>query len=173
MNRVIFLGFVAWLGAAVGLVGCRREVPEASLVPAVATSAAPDRLQAQETLPGREKVFGLEVPSGMRVNSRFDDVVHLSGSRSVTDLVTYFSKHVSVAGVELLENGARFARARIHDDPKQRIVRIDISREGPRSRVTLSDVTPPPAIQGLSEAERWQRAGLNADGSIKDRLKQF
>jgi hypothetical protein len=140
---------------------------------APSSSAAPDRLTKQEALPGRERAFGIEVPSGMRVSSRFDDVIHLTGARSVRDLVSYFSKHVSVANVELLPDGALFARARVNGDTSPRLYRIDIAQRGPISHVKLSNVTPPPVVQGLNDAERWQRAGLNADGSLKDRLKPF
>lgn len=153
--------------------GCTRHAADEQAPAPAPASAAPDRLSGQEALPGRELVFGIEVPSSMRVSSRFDDVVHLTGSRTVRDLVTYFSKHVSVANVELLPEGAVFARARVNDDARQRVYRIDISQRGPISHVKISDVTAPPTIQGLSEAQRWERAGLNADGTLKDRLKQF
>lgn len=152
---------------------CKRQQREQQPSVFAPSTAAPDRLTKQEALPGRELVFGIEVPNAMRVSSRFDDVVHLTGSRTVRELVTYFSKHVSVANVELLPEGALFARARVNGDARGRVYRIDISQRGPISHVKISDVTAPPTIQGLSEAERWERAGLNADGTLKDRLQQF
>jgi hypothetical protein len=158
--------------AALAELSCQRARTTELAAPAPAASSASDRLSAQEALPGRQLVFGVEVPSGMRVSSRFPDVAHLSGSRSVHDLIGYFSKHVA-GHVELTDSGASFARVHVNGDPKRRVYRIEISEQGLTRHVTLSDVTPTPSPQGLSETERWQRAGLNSDGTLKDRLSQY
>jgi hypothetical protein len=153
-----------------GALGCKRESRQQ---PSSVASPPSDRLGPTETLPGRPTVFGIEVPLGMEVSANLGDVVHLSGRSSVAQLVAYFRKHVAVANIELTEHGAVFPRAYINDDPKKRLYRIDIKREGNGSLVRMRDVTPTPAVQGLSESERWQRAGLNPDGSLKDRLKTY
>jgi len=42
-----------------------------------------------------------------------------------------------------------------------------LSSEG-RSEMTIRDVTPPPVEPGLSEEERWKKAGFNSQGKVID-----
>jgi hypothetical protein len=153
-----------------GAFGCKRQSRDE---PSAAATSTSDRLSPTETLPGRPTAFGIEVPLGMEVSANLGDVIHLTGRLSVAQLVDYFRKHVAVANIELTDQGAVFPRAYVNSDPTKRLYSIDIRRAGNGSLVRLRDVTPTPAVQGLSNAERWQRAGLNPDGSLKDRLKTY
>lgn len=157
--------------ALLTLTGCESEQP----LPLRTTSStvAPDRLLPGETLPGREKVFGIEVPPGLRVTSQFTDVVQLSGHVRPEAVTNYLRKHVVVDHVELGAQHTVFPRAYLKHDASKRLYRIDIVNERGVTNVKIRDITPPPVTQGLTEAERWERAGRNLDGSLKDRLKQY
>jgi hypothetical protein len=73
----------------------------------------------------------------------------------------------------MTSSGARFARVSLKGDTSGHVYDIEISREGTTSYVRMKDVTAPPRVQGLSDADRWQRAGMNPDGTVKDRLQQY
>jgi hypothetical protein len=58
-----------------------------------------------------------------------------------------------------------FPAARIKDGLPDRIYRIDVLPEFRSTRLVLTDVTPPPPpAPGLSDRERWRRAGFSPDG---------
>jgi hypothetical protein len=155
-----------WTGVA-----CKQAAPDAA--PPAASSVVSDRLAPGEVLPGRGEAFGMEVPKGMQISSKFGTVIHLTGNRSVQELVDHFRERVVVSSIELTSERATFARAYVRTDTSKRLYSIDIARAGKRTTVKLSDITPTPAAHGLSEAERLERAGFNTDGSLKDRLKAF
>lgn len=148
---------------------CRNQAPE----PDETAEQHADRLAPGEQLPGVENTFGVEVPPGMRVSSRFPDVVQLQGRIHLDHLVRYYQKHLLVTGVELSQDRAEFRRAHVKGDPEKRLYRVVITQKNKHSVVRISDVTPAPRVEGLDQAERWERAGMQSDGSLKDRLNVY
>lgn len=168
----VLVGLVLFAGAFV-LEGCRCARDEPPPIERTQKPEAPDRLRPGETLPGREIVFGMEVPSGMRVASRFPEVVQLSGHVKPEAVINYFRKLVHADTVELGTTRTVFPRARVKTDEKKRLYRIEVVSERSLTKVRIRDITPSPPVQGLNNAERWERAGRNPDGSLKDRLKAY
>lgn len=144
------------------------RTPKLTLSPA---SSAPDRLQKGELLPDKEQIFGIEVPRGMRVASRFQDVAQLTGHVKPEAMANYFRQHVLAQHVEIGANRTVFPRVFIKGDAKKRIYRIDIVSYQNLTTVNMRDITPPPVVEGLSEKERWERAGRNPDGTLKNPLQ--
>jgi len=134
-------------------------------------STAPDRLQAGELLPNKQQIFGIEVPRGLRVASRFTDVVQLTGHLKPETVANYFRQHVLAQHVEIGPNRTVFPRVYVKNDPKKRIYRIEIVAHRNLTTVNMRDITPPPVTQGLTNEERWERAGRNPDGTLKNRLQ--
>lgn len=153
-------------------VACRRD-EEKPLVKNAPPPVATDRLLPGEELPGRPRVFGIEVPEGMRVSARFAKLVQLQGQVQHEAVANYFKTKVVTDRVELSKDRAIFPAATIPGDEEKRVFRIEIVSDHGTTSVRMRDVTPPPVEQGLSEKERWERAGFNADGSQKDRLKTY
>lgn len=154
------------------LAGACRDEPSAPAA-ASASTVPLDRLAQDEVLPDTPHAFGLELPPSLRVTARFDDVVQAEGTMSLERLIEHFKQRVHVAAIELSEQQAIFPRVYIRGDERKRTYRIVISTHGKRSRVRITDVTGAPTVQGLSEAERWERAGHNPDGSLKNRLQVY
>jgi hypothetical protein len=157
---------LALVSVSVSFVGCtkREEAP----VIEIAGTVAPDRLAPQEPLIGSQRVWGLRVPDGMTISSQFPRKVHLSGSRSLTSVMEALREQVSASHVEVTASRFIFERAVIQTEGERKLVRIEALTDGPLTRVYLSDITPPPVPSGLSEAEMWERAGYNPDGTIKN-----
>lgn len=156
--------------------GCRSEA-EPSPAPAGSSSAAAakppiDRLAPGELSPGSDVAFGLPVPRGMKLTHKFHDLAYIEGHVQREALIQFVKERVVAARVELAANAVLFPRVVIEGQP-DRIYDIEVVSHHGRSRLTIRDVTPIPAPQGLSEAQRWERAGLSPSGELlhKDQLR--
>lgn len=147
-------------------VGC-REPAESTPGPSLPT-VAPDRLAPEEPLIGTPQVWGLRVPDGLRVSSQFARTVHLSGSRSLSAVTEALRQQLLTSELEVTPTRTVIARAYVKGATERRLLHIEAISEGVLTRVNITDVTPPPVPSGLSEAERWERAGRNPDGTVKD-----
>lgn len=158
---------VFWLG---GALGCHKEQPQ----PLESAPSTPvDRLAPQETLPDVERVFGIELPHGMRVTSNFGDLALVNGPTPVNRVAEHLRPQLVASHVELGANSAVFPKVRVKGDASRRLLRIEIRRRQHLTILRLRDVTPAPVTHGLSEAERWERAGRNPDGTLKDRSQVY
>lgn len=151
-------------GAALGC-DPKREVP----APSASGSGAPktpDRLAAGELAEGNGTLFGLKVPVGMKVDATFPESAHASGVVSAEKLANYVRQRVNVAHVELAASGTVFPSASIRGADPERVYRIEVSGKGRNAKLSVLWLNPPkpPPAPGLSEAERWKRAGLSPDG---------
>lgn len=149
--------------------GCEDTQPKLKLRDRPAQAL--DRLETAEQLPGQERIFGIEVPRGMKVASRFGDVIMLTGRVDRNAVANHFRQHVLTQHVEMAEGRTVFPRVHVKGDRSRRVYRIEIAQTRNLTSVSMRDVTQPPATHGLSEGERWDQAGRNPDGSQKDRLR--
>jgi hypothetical protein len=154
------------IALALTATGCSGKSTEHERAAPEAPDPAPDRLTGTEQLPEAETAFGLPIPRGMRMTRYFTDAAYFSGSLSMEDASAHVQKFVDANSVEITLQRALFARARIKGDARKRLFRIEISKTSRGSQVHVKDVTPPPATQGLTEAQRWERAGRNPDGTL-------
>jgi hypothetical protein len=151
--------------------GCESEqiVPAGTLEAGSASGKKPvDRLAPGELAPGRAEAFGLLLPRDLAVDARFPDAVHASGAVSPPALASYVRARVDVAHVEIAPARTVFPRVKIKGGDPARVFRIELIDDGPRSRLVIRDITPPPTVQGISEEERWRRAGMTPSGEIID-----
>lgn len=149
------------------LLGCRQE-PLRRVQPDAPQAATPDRLQVGERLAQSEVAFGLVVPEGLRITRQFRDAAYLSGPLPFEAALVHVREQLETTGAELRAQRAVFARALIVGDAEQRLMRIEVSPLPRGSQVLLRDITPPPVAIGLSDNERWARAGRRPDGTLLD-----
>ena len=135
--------------------------------------ATTDRLTRSETLPGRALVFGIEIPRWLKVTLQHSKVAQLSGHRSLEDVTRYFQRHVSAAHIEAIGRRVVFPKAFVNALGSKRLFRIEIAEQDRLVSVRISEITPPRVTRGLSEKERWKRAGRNSDGSQQNRKTVF
>jgi hypothetical protein len=145
--------------------GCKRRVEQP---PLAATSDTPDRLEPGEPMVGTPRVFGLDVPDGLRVVATYYKSVHLSGPLPVPATVEALQRQLEPTVMEFTPTRAVWERVFAKNDTSRTLMRIEITREGSTTRVHVADITPTKAPEGLSEAERWERAGRNPDGTLKN-----
>jgi hypothetical protein len=157
-------------GAVVLALACKAETPAPPAAASAPASTVPlDRLGPDELAVGDGDVFGLPVPRGMAVIGRAPDSALLFGEVTPEAVVNYVRERVVVSHMELADGRTIFPRARIKDGPTGRVFRIDVLRDFRATKLVLTDVTPPPPPPpGLSDAERWRRAGFSPDGRPLD-----
>ena len=163
------------LGVALGLLvsaGCDTK-PTLAPAPPPAAEAAPDRLQAGETLPAAETAFGLPLPPGMKLTRHFNDAAYFTGELPMDKALEHVQANIEARALEMMGRRTVISRAFIKGDKERRLVRIEISKLPRGSQIYIKDITPPPAIGRLSEAELWQRAGRKPDGSLLDANKVY
>jgi hypothetical protein len=165
---------VARRGALVlccALAACEDEPPVVpadygSATPPAAYSGQPlDRLGQAELAPGNADAFGLVLPRRLKVEAKFPREVHASGRVLPEALANYIRRRVTVKHVELGTARTVFPQARINTGDRSRLYRIEVvAGRGGTTRLVVRDVTRASAAQGLSEQERWRRAGIGPDG---------
>lgn len=153
---------------------CKATPTQPKLTLKASKQKAPlDRLKPEEELPGRERVFGMEVPRGLRLTLRQADVAQMSGRRRLEDITRYFQQQVAATHIEATGRRVVFPKALIKALGSERAFRIEIVELGRILNVRITDITPPPVARGLDEQERWKRAGRNPDGSQRNRKLVF
>jgi hypothetical protein len=159
----------ACLGAimAAGLAGC-REKSAAESAPPTSAPATPDRLADGERLPEAELAFGLPLPAGMRVVRHFNDSAYFSGELDLDAVLEHVRRHVRTEAAQLLSQAVVFPRATVAEGEANRLLRIELSKTPRGTQLYIKDITPPPAVTGLSEAEIWRMAGRKPDGTPLD-----
>lgn len=139
------------------LIGSSRPIPKPV-----------DRLAPNELAPGAAKAFGLQVPRSMRLDRLYHDAAHIVGNVKPDAVADYVRKRVVAGRVEMAAGRTIFPEARIKGGPPNKIFRIEIVASRGKTDLVIRDVTPPPTTQGISEAERWRRAGMTPDGKLLD-----
>ena len=162
------------IGLALGLAACEAEKNKPKLTLRQGSKPAnTDRLAKGEKLPGRKLVFGLEVPRWLTVTLQHAQVAQLSGHRSLEEVTRYFQRYVSAAHIEATGRRVVFPKAFINALGSKRLFRIEIAEQDHFVNVRISEITPPNVTRGISEKERWKRAGRNSDGSLRNRKNVF
>jgi len=120
-----------------------------------------DRLLPGELAEGRDKALGLPVPRDMRVLRSFRDSAVVRGRVDSDALTDYVRKRVSASTVQTSAERTTFARVHVNGEAPERQVKIDIVRDSEATMLFVDDITPPQPLPGLSDDERWRRAGVN------------
>lgn len=165
----------ALLGVTLALVvcaGCNTK-PKVAPGPPEAAAAPADRLQEGEDLPEAETAFGLPLPAGMKLTRHFSDAAYFTGELSVEKALEHVQGNVEARDIEMMSRRTVISRAYIKGDERRRLVRVEVSKLPGGSQIYIKDITPPPAIGRLSDAELWKRAGRKPDGTLLDENKVY
>lgn len=151
--------------------GCRKQeeavVSDAPVSSAPPAPASPDRLPPGKLIEGTERAFSLPLPKALRIDASFPSEIHAVGRVSAADLSDFVQARVLVRHVEMIGERIVFPLVKVRggDD---KVLRIEIFRRGADTWLRVSDETPRPGPQGLTEEERWKRTGLTPDGRLID-----
>jgi len=131
----------------------------------------PDHLAPTEVVEGKERAFGLPLPRTAHVQARFARTVHVTTPLTPEDLSNFVRARVKEGQVVPGSTSTRLDNVVPRADATKRIsveVRTLRLADGTRSEMIVRDTTPPPTEPGLSDEERWRRAGMRPDGTLLD-----
>jgi len=160
-------------GLALALAGCEdgQKLEFAPNTSGSAVPRSPDRLKEGELEQGTEEAFGFYGPRKMKLDRKYPDAAHFVGPVGAESVANYVRQRVEAERVEIGAARTVFPKVRIKGGPAGHVFRIEVSSSGPVSKLLIRDVTPPPTVPGLSEEERWKRAGLKPNGQPLDPKK--
>jgi hypothetical protein len=127
-----------------------------------------DRLAPDELAAGNAEVWGFPVPREMQVEHRYQEVTHIIGPVKPDALANYVRDRVVVSHVEIGAARTIFPNARIKGGASDRVYELDVIPEPGITRLVIRDTTPPKVQPGLTDAQRWQQAGLTPEGRPLD-----
>lgn len=130
-----------------------------------------DRLATDELAAGNAEVWGFAVPRDMQVEHRYVETAHLVGPVKPDALANYVRDRVVVSHVEIGAGRTVFPDARIKGGAADRVYELDVVPEPGQTRLVIKDTTPLKVTPGLTDAERWQQAGLTPQGRPLDPKK--
>jgi hypothetical protein len=155
----------------VGVAACssckRKEEPPTEVKP-------PDHLAPTEVVEGKERAFGLPLPRDAKVAARFGKTVHVQTPLSPEELVNFVRARVKDGKVTPGTSGTQLFDVAPNGDPAKRLtidVRLYRGGDGHRSEMIVRDTTPAPVEPGLTDEQRWKKAGLTPSGQIADPTK--
>ena len=123
---------------------------------------------------GKERAFGLPLPRYTRVAARFEKTVHVQTPLTPEELVNFVRARVKDGKVTPGTSGTQLFDVTPVGDPQKRLtidVRLYRGGDGNHSEMVVRDTTPPPVEPGLTDEQRWQKAGLTPSGQIADPKK--
>jgi hypothetical protein len=147
--------------ALIVVTGCaRNSTPPPAPAPSASATVTVDRLLPGELGESTTRALGLPVPREMRVERIFSDSFVARGHVDVEPLANYVRRRVDASSVEIGAARTLFPKAHVKGEPDAKMVRIEVVRDNDSSLLIVRDITPPPVAPGLSDDERWRKAGV-------------
>lgn len=168
VNTLVRFGVIA---LTIPLWGCQEEVEWVGPPPGARgekpQAKSADRLPPGDLLEGTEEIYGFAVPRGMTTTRKAPTMVQITGQVNFDALTDYVKDRIAARHAEMLDQKLVFPSARILGNQDQ-IFEITLVKHRTKCVLEIRDKTRPPATQGLSEEERWKRAGLKPGGGLID-----
>lgn len=163
-RRLIALA-LAFVSTA-GCLSCKskEDAPKSKEVPS-------DHLANGEVVEGKERAFGLPLPRAARVAARFATSVDVTSPLAPEQLVNFTRARVTGGDVSPGTTTTKLANVIPRDDTSKRLtieIRVSRASDGSRSEMVVFDTTPAPVEPGLTEEQRWKKAGFTPQGKIAD-----
>jgi hypothetical protein len=159
------------LVGALATFGCKPKEEPAPPAPAPSVTAPVDRLAAGEIPEGRERAFTLPLPLHSTVKARFPGSVHVASTHSYDELVKFVAAHVTEGSIEKHAAESRFDKVIVKTDPSKRLsidVRRALINADYETQLVVTDITPAPEPPGMTDTDRWKKAGLTPEGKPLD-----
>ncbi len=127
---------------------------------------SPDRLPPGALLEGPESAFGFAIPKGMELAHPTRSTYRAEGRVNFDDLTNYVKDRIVVRHAEMFGTRLVFPNAKIKGE-ENKIFNLTLREHHGRAILEIRDETPLPPTHGLTEKERWEKAGFKVtNGSI-------
>jgi len=104
----------------------------------------------------------------MKIVSETESTAQATGSVRADDLSEYIRQRVLVNHVEMAERRVVFPKVKLRGDRSDHSLRIEVIDRGLEAQLLVVELVERAPIQGLSEEERWRRAGMKPTGELID-----
>jgi hypothetical protein len=166
------LAALAVASLAVGGAACKSKHTESP--PPAPSAKAPDHLAKGEIPESSVRAYTLPLPLHCQIRARFPKSVHVGSEYSLEELAGFTRARVKDGRTSAGATETRFDDVVVKTDPS-RVLTIEIrtgAGYGPfRTQMVVTDVTPPPAPSGETDADRWKKAGMTPDGKLLNPLQ--
>lgn len=153
------------LAAALVVAACKgKEEKQAPPLPT-------DSLAKGEAVEGPEKAFALPLPRFAKITWRGKDSVTVMTNLTHEELVNFVRARVQNGEVLTGSGATQLKDVVVPSEPARKLtieIRPAPPLSGGRSQMLVSDTTPPPDTPGLTDEERWRRAGFTPEGKVLD-----
>lgn len=145
--------------------GCLQDEERKELLPSgIAVGHPVDTTVPGELPEGTFDAFGLKLPRRMKIVAQMDDAVYAVGTMRLEHVTNYVRSRVDTDEIETGPTATIFSDAKVRGGDKTLQVQVSLVSRG--IQIIVRDKTRKPAIEGLSEKERWKRVGLTPDGKV-------
>ncbi len=83
-------------------------------------------------------------------------------------LIEYLRQRVLAGHVEMAERKVVFPKVALRGDASGQVLKLEVVEDGLSTRLIVYNLTGAPMVEGLSEEERWKRAGMSPSGQLID-----
>lgn len=130
-----------------------------------------DHLAENEVIEGKERAFALPLPHHAQVTGRFATSITVKSPLKPEELANFVRARVKEGNIVAGGAATRFENVVVPAEPARRLT-IEVRRTAltgdVRSEMTVRDTTPPPVEPGLTDEQRFQKAGMTPDGKLLD-----
>ena len=163
---ILWVGLVA---SCLSLPACREEPPPPpgswASEPAPVVTTKVDVADPDELAEGKERAFDFPVPRAMRVEARFEDAVYLVGRVPFASLNNYIRERVVAGEIDTGPAKTVYGKAALKNG-KKRLLELTVSNDYGNIELIVRDRTRTAVEKGLTEEQRWKRAGLTQEGQV-------
>jgi hypothetical protein len=172
MRSVFFAAMAALALAACGNKSKLDEAPAPSAATAATAVSMPlDHVPNGELAEGTEVAYGIKIPFGFHISSRFEKEITVIGDVPIDKTEKYIAAHVG-GGKKFDYNGNYGYRGVRAPSAPDTPLDIDISKYRFGTMIRIRDMTPmPPPPTGLSPEEIMKGAGFDKNGKLLDKSK--
>ena len=156
------------MGSCLSLAACREEPPPPgrwASEPAPVVTTKVDVADPDELAEGKERAFGFPVPRAMRVEARFEDAVYLVGRVPFASLNNYIRERVVAGDIDTGPAKTVYGKASLKAGKKQ-LLELSVVNDYGSIELVVRDRTRKAVEKGLTDEQRWKRAGLTQDGQV-------
>jgi hypothetical protein len=158
------------VAACAQTIGCKRRVDEGS--PRPAASVLPVDHQPGGLARGKLVAFDVPLPEGFHFESTFQTIVTATGAASPKHVVEYLQPKLGEGKLLLEPKRSVFDHVRVLTNPKRiLVITVGYASDGQSTKLTLEDVTPPPAPTTTNPDDIKRAAGLGPDGKLLQKEK--
>lgn len=163
---------VACAALALSGTACKRKRVEGG---APAPSSSADHLTKGEIPEGSQRAFTLALPLHSAIKATFPGSVHVASAHSYEELAVFVKARIKDGKTRSSSSETMFEQVVATRDASKtltiQVLPAPIVGEY-KSQMVVTDVTPAPEPPGLTDADRWRKAGLTPDGKQIDRTQR-